>query len=121
MITNSVEKSSFAKATEDRTRSGVLVSAAALVAISSLISRLLGLFRDRLFAEHFGAGPELDAYFAAYRIPDIIFNLLVLGTLTAAFLPVFSTYLSKGEKGKKEAFEMAQNEQHYQELMSEFN
>lgn len=99
MSTNSAEK----------TRSGALISAAALVAISSLLSRLLGLFRDRLFAEHFGAGPELDAYFAAYRIPDIIFNLLVLGTLTAAFLPVFSAYLSKGEKGKKEAFEVAES------------
>jgi putative peptidoglycan lipid II flippase len=93
----------------EKTRSGALISAAALVAVSSLLSRLLGLFRDRLFAEHFGAGPELDAYFAAYRIPDIIFNLLVLGTLTAAFLPVFSTYLSKGEKGKKEAFEVAES------------
>ena len=103
------EKSSFAKATEDKTRSGALISAAVLVAVSSLLSRLLGLLRDRLFAEHFGAGPELDAYFAAYRIPDIIFNLLVLGTLTAAFLPVFSTYLSKGEKGKKEAFEVAES------------
>jgi len=93
----------------EKTRSGALISAAALVAISSLLSRLLGLFRDRLFAEHFGAGPELDAYFAAYRIPDVIFNLLVLGTLTAAFLPVFSTYLSKGDKGKKEAFEVAES------------
>ncbi|MDO8512675.1 MAG: murein biosynthesis integral membrane protein MurJ [bacterium] len=108
-MSNNAEKSSFAKATEDKTRSGALISAASLVAISSLLSRLLGLFRDRLFAEHFGAGPELDAYFAAYRIPDIIFNLLVLGTLTAAFLPVFSTYLSKGEKGKKEAFEVAES------------
>lgn len=109
MSTNNAEKSSFAKSTEDKTRSGALISAAALVALSSLLSRLLGLFRDRLFAEHFGAGPELDAYFAAYRIPDIIFNLLVLGTLTAAFLPVFSTYLSRGEKGKKEAFEVAES------------
>lgn len=91
-----------------KTRGNGIVSAAALVAVSSLLSRILGLFRDRLFAQHFGAGPELDAYFAAYRIPDIIFNLLVLGTLTAAFLPVFSTYLSKGEKGREEAFRVAE-------------
>jgi len=93
----------------DKKRNSTLVSAAALVAVSSLLSRLLGLFRDRLFASHFGAGPELDAYFAAYRIPDLIFNLLVLGTLTAAFLPVFSSYLSKGEEGKKQAFAVAES------------
>lgn len=93
----------------DKKRNSTIVSAAALVAVSSLLSRLLGLFRDRLFAAHFGAGPELDAYFAAYRIPDLIFNLLVLGTLTAAFLPVFSSYLSKGDDGKKQAFAVAES------------
>jgi putative peptidoglycan lipid II flippase len=89
------------------TRSQLLVSAAALVALSTLLSRLLGLVRDRLFAATFGAGPVLDAYFAAYRIPDLLFNLLILGTLSAAFLPVFTAYLSRGEKGRTEALETA--------------
>ena len=40
---------------------------------SSFISRFLGLIRDRLFAEQFGAGQQLDAYYAAFRIPDFIF------------------------------------------------
>lgn len=86
-----------------------LIFSAVPISLSFFLSRILGLLRDRLFASRFGAGPELDAYFAAYRIPDIIFNLLVLGTLTAAFLPVFSTYLAKGEKGKKEAFDIARS------------
>lgn len=64
--------------------------AAALVALSSLISRALGVVRDRILASHFGAGAELDIYYAAFRVPDLIFNLLVLGALSAGFIPIFS-------------------------------
>ncbi len=64
--------------------------AAILVATSSLLSRVLGLFRDRILASHIGPGPELDIYFAAFRIPDLLFNLIVLGALSAGFIPIFS-------------------------------
>ena len=93
----------------DKKNSRTLIFSAIPVSLSFLLSRILGLLRDRLFASRFGAGPELDAYFAAYRIPDLIYSLLVLGTLTAAFLPVFATYLAKGEEGKKEAFDVARS------------
>ncbi|MBI4143208.1 murein biosynthesis integral membrane protein MurJ [Candidatus Uhrbacteria bacterium] len=66
-----------------------VIAAAVLIAILSLASRVLGLVRDRLLAGTFGAGPTLDAYYAAFRIPDLLFNLLGLGALTAAFLPVY--------------------------------
>lgn len=69
-----------------------------LLAGSSLISSLLGLFRDRLLASQFGAGPELDMYFAAFRIPDFLYGILIMGGLSAAFLPVFSEYMNKDEK-----------------------
>lgn len=72
--------------------------AALLVALSSLISRFLGLFRDHILAG-FGAGDTLDAYYAAFRIPDLIFNLLVLGALSAGFIPLF-THLLKNPLGK---------------------
>lgn len=74
--------------------------ASLLIAFFSLISRLLGLFRDRIFAAKFGAGMELDAYFAAFRIPDLIYNLLIVGALSAAFIPVFSRYIKKDEGNK---------------------
>ncbi|MEI6596644.1 MAG: lipid II flippase MurJ, partial [bacterium] len=64
--------------------------AALLVGGSSLISRLLGIFRDRILAGQFGAGDTLDIYYAAFRIPDLIFNLLVLGALSAGFIPIFT-------------------------------
>ena len=64
--------------------------AALLVAFSSLTSRFLGIFRDRILAGSFGAGDTLDVYYAAFRIPDLIFNLLVLGALSAGFIPILS-------------------------------
>ena len=61
-----------------------------MVAGSSLLSRFLGIFRDRILAGEFGAGDTLDIYYAAFRIPDLVFNLLVLGTLSAGFVPIFT-------------------------------
>ena len=72
--------------------------AAFILATSALISRILGLIRDRLLAGHFGAGPKLDIYFAAFRIPDFIYGILIAGGVTAAFLPIFSEYFKNGEE-----------------------
>ncbi len=71
--------------------------AAGILAISALISRILGIARDWLLAKTFGAGPELDIYFAAFRIPDLVFNILIAGGVIVAFLPLFSEYFSKNE------------------------
>jgi len=82
--------------------------AALLVALSSLLSRFLGLFRDHILAG-FGAGDTLDAYYAAFRVPDLIFNLLVLGALSAGFIPIF-TRLLKNPSGKvKDVFSREKN------------
>lgn len=77
-----------------------ILSAATVIMAAVAMSRLLGLFRDRLLAGAFFSGREwqLDVYFAAFRIPDMIFQLLVLGALSAAFIPVFSRYLEKKEE-----------------------
>jgi len=81
-------------------------AAALLLAGSTFASRLLGLLRDRLLASRFGAGEELDMYFAAFRIPDFIYGILIMGGFTAVFLPIFSEYF---EKNKEEAFRMVSN------------
>lgn len=67
--------------------------AATLVAFSSLASRLLGIIRDRILAGQFGAGTTLDIYYAAFRIPDLIYNLIVLGALSAGFIPIFTSLI----------------------------
>lgn len=75
--------------------SRTITSAATVLGASFLISRLLGLLRDRLLAGTFGAGDELDIYYAAFRIPDLVYNLLVIGALSAGFIPVFTSFLKK--------------------------
>lgn len=77
--------------------------AALLVALSSLASRFLGIFRDRILAGEFGAGDTLDIFYAAFRIPDLIFNLLVLGALSAGFIPIF-THLIKDPLSQVKGF-----------------
>ncbi|MEA2098167.1 MAG: murein biosynthesis integral membrane protein MurJ [Patescibacteria group bacterium] len=82
-----------------------ITAAALILAVASLTSKLLGLFRDRILASSFGFGSELDIYYVAFRIPDFIFNIVVLGALSAGFIPVFTKLVS--EKKEKEAFKTA--------------
>ncbi len=71
--------------------------ATVVIAVFSLLAKILGLARDAVFSHTFGAGPVIDSYFAAFRIPDFIYNLLILGTFSVAFIPVFSEYLLKNK------------------------
>jgi putative peptidoglycan lipid II flippase len=70
---------------------------AARVAAGILVTRLLGLIRERVFAYYFGSGQEADAFRAALRIPNIIRNLLGEGTLSASFIPVYASMLQRDE------------------------
>lgn len=82
-----------------------VTTAAFIVGAAALASRLVGILRDRVLASTFGAGDVLDAYFAAFRVPDFLYNLVILGALSAAFIPVFTQYL---EKDKREAWRLAE-------------
>ena len=81
-----------------------ITGGAIIIAFFSLVSRLLGLFRDRLLFSRFVAGDVLDTYYAAFRLPDLIFNTLVLGALSAALIPVFLEYW---HKDRQEAWKIA--------------
>jgi putative peptidoglycan lipid II flippase len=84
--------------------------AALIIAVAGIGSRLLGFLRDRILASRFGAGDTLDAYYAAFRIPDLLYGFLVLGALSAAFVPVFTElYVQKKER---EAWELTGNVLH---------
>lgn len=67
-----------------------VAAAAFIISFAGIASRLLGLVRDRILAGQFGAGDVLDAYFAAFRIPDLIYNVMITGALSAAFIPIFT-------------------------------
>jgi putative peptidoglycan lipid II flippase len=75
-----------------------ITGGAIIIALFSLLSRILGLVRDRLLFSTFGAGDVLDTYYAAFRLPDLIFNTLVLGALSTAFIPVFLEYWHKDKE-----------------------
>jgi len=74
-----------------------IFSAAGTIALAMLASALLGILRDRLlYARFFASFPqELDAYNAAFKIPDMLFQLLITGSISAAFIPLFSQALEK--------------------------
>jgi len=90
--------------TQQRQKS--IFSATVVLAITFALSAILGFLRTRLLYSFFFKCclVELDAYNAAFRIPDLIFKLLVTGALSASFIPVFSSYL---HKNKQEAYRMA--------------
>lgn len=86
-----------------RTQTNIL-SAASVIMATVAISRVLGLLRDRLLAARF-TPDELGVYYAAFRLPNMIFELLVMGALASAFIPVFTAHLTT--KSTKDAFAMA--------------
>jgi putative peptidoglycan lipid II flippase len=78
-----------------KSKTSNITLAAFLVGSFSLVSRLLGFLRDRVLAGQFGGGETLDAYYSAFRIPDLLYNLIVLGALSAGFIPIFSSLIKK--------------------------
>lgn len=79
--------------------------AAVIVGIGFLGSRLLGLFRTVAIAAVFGTSPELSAYWVAFRIPDLIFQVVAGATLASAFIPTFSRVFAR--EGEEEAWKLA--------------
>ena len=71
--------------------------AAAIVVASILVSRVLGFVRQAAINAEFGVGPEADAWFAAFRIPDTIFMLLAGGALLSAVIPVYAEVKARGD------------------------
>ena len=70
-----------------------------IVGLGFIFARLTGIIKTIVIANQFGTSPEIAAYWVAFRIPDLLFNLLAGATLSAAFIPVFNKAINKeGEK-----------------------
>ncbi|MEP6642165.1 MAG: lipid II flippase MurJ, partial [Gaiellales bacterium] len=80
------------------TTTRALVRAGIIVSAFFLVSRVLGFVRAVVVLNAFGAGPELDAFFAAFRLPDLIFQLVAAGALSSALIPVVAGLLGTGEE-----------------------
>lgn len=82
-----------------------VIRAAGTVGFATLISRLLGFIRDMLIAKFVGTGMAADAFFVAFRIPNLLRRLMAEGAMSSSLIPVFTEYLNI--KGKDEAWKLA--------------
>lgn len=85
-------------------RQTTILSGAAIIMATMVVSKILGLIRDRLLA-HVFPPDKIDIFWAAFRLPDLIFQIIIVGALAVAFIPVFTEYLEKS--GKSEAFALS--------------
>lgn len=81
-------------------RARTLATAGLVVTGAFFVSRVLGWLRTVVIAYLFGARPDLDAYFAAFRIPDAIFQLVAAGALSSALIPVLSGLVANAEEAR---------------------
>ena len=72
-----------------------IARAAGLVMVLFVLSRLMGLAREMIIGAQFGTSADLDAYLAAFRLPDLLFQLVAGGALGSAFIPTFTGYLAR--------------------------
>jgi putative peptidoglycan lipid II flippase len=75
-----------------------LAGATAIVMAAYVSSRLSGLLRDIVVSYRFGTGREFDAYLAANRVPDLVFQIAAGAAVASAFIPVYSSYLARGDR-----------------------
>ena len=79
--------------------------AAGLIGVATFGSRILGFVRDVILANLFGANAAADAFYIAYRIPNLLRELFAEGSMSSAFIPVFTEYHST--RSKQETWELA--------------
>jgi putative peptidoglycan lipid II flippase len=89
--------------TKDDNRS--IAKAAGMIGAATFSSRILGFIRDMVLARLFGATAAADAFFVAYRVPNLLRELFAEGSMSAAFIPVFTEYHTR--RTKREAWELA--------------
>jgi putative peptidoglycan lipid II flippase len=82
-----------------------IARAAGVIGLLTAVSRVTGLARDAVVGALFGAGPAADAFFVAYRLPNLLRRLVGEGAASAAFIPVLTDYL--GRRGRAEADHVA--------------
>src|ERR1041384_8542424 len=84
----------FKVSAPERSHERQVVGALGAIGAATLTSRVLGFARDMVVALVFGAGPVTDAFFVAFRIPNILRRLLAEGALSTAVIPVFTEYMA---------------------------
>jgi putative peptidoglycan lipid II flippase len=83
-----------------------LLRSTGIVALATLASRILGFIRDMVMASYFGATGMTDAFYVAFKIPNVFRRVVAEGALTVSFIPVYTEYMVN--RGEREALELAQ-------------
>ncbi len=82
-----------------------VVAAAGILMFANILSRILGFIREMVTTQIFGRTWVTDAFYSAFAIPDLMYRLLIGGALSAAFIPVFTSYLARNQE--EEAWDVA--------------
>jgi putative peptidoglycan lipid II flippase len=104
MARTCVDYSSVTISTDDRS-DRLNTKAAGIIGLAVMCSRLLGLLREQIFAALFGGGMAMDAFTAAFRIPNLLRDLFAEGALSTAFVTTFSKSIARG--GDADAWRLA--------------
>ena len=89
------------------TSTQTVASSAVLVATLFAVDKVLGVVRDAAISRAFGASAALDAYYAAFELPDALFNVIAGLALSTALIPVLAAHTRRGEAGRAEAWRLA--------------
>jgi len=84
-----------------------ILSAAFVIMATVILSQILGLIKKRLLIGIFGAAATTGVYDVAYKLPDLLFQLIIAAALSTAFIPIFSDYLAKDKQ--EEAYNVVSN------------
>lgn len=100
-----MDRSAHQPVLDEDPRTRGLLGAAGVLGVAALLSRILGLVREQVFAVLFGAGNAMDAFNVAFRIPNALRNVFAEGAMSAALIPVFTRV--RLEKGDARAWRLA--------------
>jgi putative peptidoglycan lipid II flippase len=79
-------------------RRGGIAASSAIVMGGFLASKAIGVVRQSIIAATFGASGQLDAYYAAFKLPDLLLTLVAGGAIATTFIPVFAEHLARGDR-----------------------
>src|SRR5690348_11983835 len=85
---------------QSRHQAGPGRQASALLAAAAVFSNVLGLARNLIFYRQVGEPAQLEVYFASFRVADLFFNLLIVGAITSAVVPVLTELVSTERKAR---------------------
>lgn len=82
-----------------------IISAAFFLAATTIIAQILGFLKYRIMLSEFGPSSDLGVFFAAFRVPEFLFQVIIIGAVSSSFIPIFSGFLSQNKE--REAFDFA--------------